>query len=116
MNPAEEQVLFYCGGLFLKRKIEMTKANRTLLFCFIITVLASNFIYAQQLAFPGAEGYGRFATGGRSQSNRPAEVVVVTNLDDHATNPPVGSFRWALNQGRATVVDPILGSYVRKSP
>lgn len=44
-------------------------------------------------AFPTAEGFGKFATGGRG-----GKVVTVTTLDDDATNPPIGSFRWALNQ------------------
>ncbi len=44
-------------------------------------------------AFPTAEGFGKFATGGRG-----GKVVTVTTLEDDATNPPTGSLRWALNQ------------------
>lgn len=44
-------------------------------------------------AFPTAEGFGKYASGGRG-----GKVVTVTTLDDDATNPPTGSFRWALNQ------------------
>jgi hypothetical protein len=43
-----------------------------------------------QLAFPGAEGYGRFAVGGRG-----GRVVEVSNLDDSGP----GSFRDAVNEG-----------------
>ena len=39
----------------------------------IIVISSPTFIRAQQLAFPGAEGYGRFALGGRGQ------VLFVTN-------------------------------------
>ena len=37
-------------------------------------------LYAQQLAFPGAEGYGRFAKGARASES--PEIYHVTNLND----------------------------------
>lgn len=49
--------------------------------------------FAQTLAFPTAEGFGKYASGGRG-----GEVVEVTNLLDDPDNPPEGSLRWALKQ------------------
>ena len=50
---------------------------------------------AQQLAFPGAEGAGRFVSGGRGRAAAPTTVFEVTSLGD--TNVP-GTLRYALSQ------------------
>jgi hypothetical protein len=104
------------GFLLKKENRKMIKLERGFFYIVFILLTGISLAQAQPLAFPGAEGYGRFATGGRTAGNKPGEVVLVTTLEDNATNPPVGSFRWALNQGRATVVDPILGPYVTTVP
>lgn len=66
----------------------------------ILVLLLFGFQYSnsQTLAFPTAEGYGKYAKGGRG-----GKVVFVENLEDYiAYNnieaPIPGSFRWALTQ------------------
>ena len=45
------------------------------------------------LAFPGAEGFGKYTSGGRG-----GQVVYVTNLEDDADGTTKGSLRWAMKQ------------------
>ena len=50
-------------------------------------------VAAQDLAFEGAAGFGAFSRGGKGR-----KIIEVTCLDDDLTNPPEGSFRWAVLQ------------------
>lgn len=61
-------------------------------------------------AFPGAEGYGRYAIGGRGYKGN-GKVYHVTSLDDDATNPQPGTFRYGIlkETGPRTIVFDVSG-------
>jgi len=70
------------------------------LYLLLTTVLFSSAAFAQQLAFPGAEGFARFASGGRGGA-----LYRVTNLN----NDGKGSFRDAVSHPNRTVVFDVSG-------
>ncbi|MBC7914375.1 MAG: hypothetical protein H7Y07_09660, partial [Pyrinomonadaceae bacterium] len=65
-------------------------------------------VQAQTLAFPGADGFGRFAQGARASATR--EVYIVTNLNDSGS----GSFRDAVSKSGRIVVFAV-GGIIRLS-
>ena len=81
----------------------------TLLFFAIATIEADAQPKEKLPAFPGAEGFGRYATGGRGGA-----VYHVTTLEDTGEE---GSFRWACEQkGPRTIIFDVSGTiYLKRS-
>ncbi len=90
----------------------MNNILRTFTFIIFCILTSLSTIDAQTLAFPGAEGHGRFSTGGRGGS-----VVRVTNLQDNGSGESIisGSLRWALQQASPkTIVFDVSGTILLK--
>jgi hypothetical protein len=75
-----------------------------------LLTFGSSFLEAQELtlAFPGAEGFGKYTTGGRG-----GKVYVITNLNDDGP----GSFREAVKKKETrTILFAVSGNIELKSP
>jgi len=76
----------------------MKKYTNPLVLTLFMLIFLSSSLLSQTPAFPTAEGYGKFAKGGRG-----GKVVFVENLEDYIAynsieTPIQGSLRWALTQ------------------
>ena len=69
------------------------------LFTWMLVLATAIQLHAQQISFPGAEGAGKFASGGRGTASILTTVFEVTNLTDVNS---VGSLRYACSQSTTT--------------
>lgn len=66
---------------------------------FAAALSVAAFAQSEAPAFPGAEGHGRYVTGGRG-----GEVRVVTSLVDDGKTTTKGTLRWAVNGNSKKIV------------
>ncbi len=76
---------------------------KKILLLFVVVAFSGSYLMSQQLAFPGAEGFGKYAKGARASSS--PTVYHVTNLNDTGT----GSFRDAVSASNRIVVFDVAG-------